>query len=109
MRILLDENLPESLLVRLRGLGHQADSVNSLRLKGLGNGSLYREVAWSYDLCFTRDAGFARSVQRLRELSPVKLLRVTLPQVRASQFVEDFVVAFQNTDWSRYTNGADWP
>ncbi len=34
----LDENLPESLLVTLQQLGHQADSVNSLRLKGARRG-----------------------------------------------------------------------
>lgn len=34
MRILLDENLPESLVDALRQLGHEVDSVNSLRLKG---------------------------------------------------------------------------
>ncbi len=109
MRILLDENLPESLAAGLRGLGHQTDSINSLRLKGLDNGALYREVAQGYDLCFTRDAGFTRSVQRLRERSHVKLLRVTLPQTRASQFAVDFIAAFEKTDWSAYVNGADWP
>ncbi len=109
MRILLDENLPESLLARLRGLGHQADSVNSLRRKALDNGTLYREVAYDYDLCCTRDAGFAMSVHRLREQSHVKLLRVTLPQSRVSQFVEGFIEAFEETDWSAYVNGADWP
>ncbi|MBI2866828.1 MAG: DUF5615 family PIN-like protein [Chloroflexi bacterium] len=109
MRILLDENLPESLLAGLRGLGHEADSVNSLRLKGLDNGTLYREVARDYDLCFTRDAAFVQSVQRLRKPRHVKLLRVTLPQTRASQFVRDFVEAFRKTDWSEYGSGADWP
>lgn len=109
MRILLDENLPESLLAELQSLGHQAESVNSLRLKGLDNGTLYREVARGYDLCLTRDAGFTRGVQGLPEQSPVKLLRVTLPQTRASQFVRDFIEAFEKTDWSAYVNGAVWP
>ena len=56
MKILLDENLPESLLAALRRLGHQVDSVNSLRLKGIDNGALYRLAAQAYDLCFTKDA-----------------------------------------------------
>lgn len=109
MRILLDENLPESLVAELRGLGHQADSVNSLRLKGLDNSTLYREVAQRYDLCFTRDASFVRSVRLLREQSHVKLLRVTLSQTRARQFVRVFLEAFERTDWSTYVSGADWP
>lgn len=109
MRILLDENLPESLLAALRNLGHQADSVNALRLKGLDNGTLYREVARGYDLFFTRDAGFAASVRRLREQGDAKLLRVILPQTRASQLVMEFMGAFGKTDWSAYMNGADWP
>lgn len=44
MRILLDENMPESLRRALGELGHEVDSVASLRLKGLDNGRLYRDV-----------------------------------------------------------------
>ena len=55
MKILLDENLPEGLIEPLRQLGHIVDSVGSLRLKGLDNGRLYREVASGYDLFFTKD------------------------------------------------------
>ena len=64
MKILLDENMPESLLGALENLGHKVDSVNHLKLKGLDNGTLYRQVAIAYDLCFTRDAGFARNALR---------------------------------------------
>ncbi|MEX2599799.1 MAG: DUF5615 family PIN-like protein [Dehalococcoidia bacterium] len=109
MRILLDENLPESLLPELRQLGHEADSINSLRLKGLDNGTLYREVAQAYDLCFTRDAAFVRGVRNAQATTRVKLLRVTLPQARAKQFVDVFTSAFEHTDWGRYANGDDWP
>ena len=44
MRILLDENMPESLRRALADLGHEVDSVASLRLKGLDNGRLYQDV-----------------------------------------------------------------
>jgi len=47
VKILLDENLPESLVAALQRLGHEVDSVNSLRLKGLDNGTLYRQIAQS--------------------------------------------------------------
>ena len=48
MKILLDETLREGLIEPLRQLGHLVDSVGSLRLKGLENGRLYREVASGY-------------------------------------------------------------
>jgi hypothetical protein len=54
VRILLDENMPESLRRALAELGHEVDSVASLRLKGLDNGRLYQDVAQRYDLCFSR-------------------------------------------------------
>ena len=54
MKIPLDENMPESLVSALEDLGHEVDSVNHLKLKGLDNGTLYRQVAVQYDLCFTR-------------------------------------------------------
>ena len=44
MKILLDENMPESLLRALERLGHEVDSVNHLKLKGLDNGTLYRQA-----------------------------------------------------------------
>ena len=108
MKILLDENIPESLVVALEDLGHEVDSVNHLKLKGLDNGTLYRQVAVQYDLCFTRDAGFAHNVRQMRDPSQVKVLRVIVPQQRTESFVPAFVDAFQKSDWSRYSNGDDW-
>ncbi len=109
MKILLDENIPESLSVALERLGHQVDTVNRLNLKGIDNGTLYRQVATDYDLCFTKDAGFARNVRQIRQQSQVKVLRVTIPQQQPGPFVDTFVETFQKSDWSRYGNGADWP
>ena len=91
MKILLDENLPESLLAALQRLGHQVDSVNHLKLKGLDNGTLYRQVAKDYELCFTRDAGFAHNVRQMRDPSLVKILRVIVPQQRVELFVPAFL------------------
>ena len=67
MRVLFDENLPVGLVEPLRLLGHTVDSVASLRLKGLDNGRLYREVASAYDLFFTKDREFANRVSTLAE------------------------------------------
>jgi predicted nuclease of predicted toxin-antitoxin system len=80
VKILLDENLPGSLLVALQKVGHEVDSINRLHLKGIDNGTLYRQVAQKYDLCFTRDAGFAHNVRQMHQRSKVKVLRVVIPQ-----------------------------
>jgi len=109
MRVLLDENMPESVHVALQELGHQVDSVVSLRLTGLDNGRLYREVAQSYDLCFTKDADFVRIVRTIDRPGSVKVLRVTIPQTPRGRFTGEFIEAFQRTDWSAYPNGSDWP
>ena len=80
--------MPESLVGALNDLGHEVDSVNRLKLKGLDNGTLYRQVAVDYDLCFTRDAGFVHNVRQMRDPSQVKVLRVIVPQ----QFIEAILV-----------------
>ncbi|MGH7768114.1 MAG: DUF5615 family PIN-like protein [Candidatus Binatia bacterium] len=109
MKILLDENLPESLVAALHNLGHNVDSVNSLRLKGIDNGALYRLACQTYDLCFTRDAGFAHNVRETAETAELKVLRVVIPQQRATPFTETFIEAFLAADWSQYASGSDWP
>jgi len=101
--------MPESLMPALRRLGHQVDSINSLRLKGIDDVTLYRDVAKDYDLCFTRDVGFAHNVGQVREGIDVRLLRVVLPQQRTAQFVPLFIQAFEQSDWFAYANGSDWP
>jgi predicted nuclease of predicted toxin-antitoxin system len=109
VKILLDENMPESLVGALEGLGHEVDSVNHLKLKGLDKGTLYRQVAIGYDLCFTRDSAFAHNVRQMRDPSQVKVLRVIVPQQKVESFVPAFVDALQKSDWSHYSNGDDWP
>ena len=101
--------MPESLAGALEDLGHEVDSVNDLKLKGIDNGTLYRQVAVDYELCFTRDAGFAHTVRQIRDPSRVKVLRVIVPQQRVEAFVPAFIDVFQKSDWSRYANGDDWP
>ena len=58
MRILLDENMPRKLLAALVAEGHEVDSVKSLQLAGIDNGTLYQMAASNYDFCFTRDGEF---------------------------------------------------
>lgn len=109
MRILLDENLPWKLVAALRAEGHKAESVHTLRLQGLENGKLYEFARSEFDLCFTRDTGFAHNVRQQKSPSHLKLLRVVLQQKPQNEFVLDFISAFRLSNWSQFQNGDDWP
>jgi hypothetical protein len=78
-------------------------------MQGLDNGKLYEFARDSFDLCFTRDGGFARVVRLGPQPVRFNLLRVTLPQKPQDQFVVDFVSAFRMSDWEDLANGDDWP
>ncbi len=109
MRIFLDENLPEGLIEPLRLLGHAVDSVASLRLKGLDNGRLYREVASGYDLFFTKDREFATRVSALPKPAPVRVILTVIPQQPEARFVTAFMESFASTDWSTSGPVREWP
>ncbi|HZE24329.1 MAG TPA: DUF5615 family PIN-like protein [Blattabacteriaceae bacterium] len=109
MKILLDENLPRKLVAALRAEGHEVESIHTLRLQGLENGKLYEFARDSFDLCFTRDAGFANNVRQGAPPSRLKLLRVTLQQKPQDEFVLDFIVAFRTSDWTQFGHGDNWP
>jgi hypothetical protein len=79
VKIFLDENMPESLAGALENLGHEVDSVNNLKLR------------------------------QMRDPSPVKVLRVVVPQQRVESFIPAFIAAFKRSDWSHYSSGDDWP
>ena len=64
--------MPESLVGALEDLGDEVHSVNHLKLKGLDNGTLYRQVAVQYELCFTRDAGFDTTFANCEILQKLK-------------------------------------
>ena len=109
MKILLDENLPRKLVAALRREGHEVESVHTLRMDGLDNGRLYQFATRSFDVCFTRDAGFIHNACQTPPPARFKLLRVRLPQKPQDDFVADFVAAFRGSDWTQYQNGDDWP
>jgi predicted nuclease of predicted toxin-antitoxin system len=109
VRILLDENLPRKLVTALRAEGHQAESVLTLHLQGLDNGRLYQFALQNYDVCFTRDFGFAKNVRQGKAPPGFKLLRVTLPQKSQDEFILDFITAFRETDFGQLSHGGDWP
>lgn len=109
MKILLDENISHSVIGPLRELGHVVESVNTLRLKGIDNGTLYREVARNFGLCLSRDAGFVESVRKIKTTAACKVLRLTIKQQPKTTFARVFIEAFQKTDWGSYSSGSDWP
>jgi predicted nuclease of predicted toxin-antitoxin system len=109
VKILLDENLPRKLVAALRAEGHEVESIHTLRLQGLENGKLYEFARDSFDLCFTRDAGFANNVRQGTPPSRLKLLRVTVKQKPQDEFVLNFISVFRTTDWTRFGHGDDWP
>jgi predicted nuclease of predicted toxin-antitoxin system len=64
VKILLDENLPGKLVAALRAEGHEVESVITLRMQGLDNGKLYQFAIENFEVCFTRDFGFANNVRQ---------------------------------------------
>ena len=109
MKILLDENLPRKLVDALRAEGHEVESVHTLWLHGLENGKLYEFACDNFDLCFTRDVGFAKTVRQGGQRTRLKLLRVTLQQKPQDEFVLDFISVFRTSDWEQFRQGEDWP
>jgi predicted nuclease of predicted toxin-antitoxin system len=109
VRIFLDENMPRKLVAALVTEGHEVDSVKSLQMQGIDNGALYQFAASNYDLCFTRDAEFSRRVRSSRPAARLKLVHVVIPQTRQDEFVQQFLNAFRETDWSNHNSGDDWP
>lgn len=109
MKILLDENLPRKLVAALRAEGHAAESVHTLRMQGLDNGRLYRFAIENFQVCFTRDFGFAHNARQSAAPANFKLLHVTLPQKPQDEFIVDFLAAFRATDLTRFQHGNDWP
>jgi hypothetical protein len=100
--------MPRKLLATLVTEGHQVDSVKSLQLQGIDNGTLYEMAASNYDLCFTRDAEFSIRVQS-KPTARLKLVHVVILQTRQDEFVQQFLAAFRETDWSSHKTGDDWP
>ena len=109
MKILLDENLPRKLVAALRAEGHQVESVHTLRMQGLDNGNLYLFAIQNFEVCFTRDFGFANNVRQGTPPAKFKLLRVTLPQKPQDEFVMDFISVFRASDLGKFRHGEDWP
>jgi predicted nuclease of predicted toxin-antitoxin system len=109
VKILLDENLPRKLVAALRADGHEVESIHTLRMQGLDNGKLYQFAVQNFEICFTRDFGFAHNVRQGSAPKKFKLLRVTLPQKPQDEFVADFITALRQKSLEEFQHGDDWP
>lgn len=94
---LLDANIPIQLVGLLRDLGVEADSAVGRGWNTLSNGNLVDvAVEAHFTALLTRDRLFGESAARaLRINNEFSIVRVALPQLRASQFLAAFRTAWQ--------------
>jgi Domain of unknown function (DUF5615) len=94
---LLDANMPVQPIALLTELGVEADSAVARGWNTVSNGSLVRAaVKAKFTALLTRDRLFGESAaQALRAHKDFGIVRVTLPQLRASQFLAAFRTAWQ--------------
>ncbi len=94
---LLDANIPVQLAALLKELGIEADTAVARGWNALSNGSLVSAAAEAkFTALLTRDRLFGESAaQVLKVHQDFGIVRVTLPQLRASRFLAAFRAAWQ--------------
>ncbi len=94
-----DANMPVQLVALLGELGVEADSAVTRGWNTLSNGALVSAaVAAEFIALLTRDRLFGESAaQALKVHSEFGIARITLPQLRANQFLVAFRAAWQKT------------
>ena len=94
---LLDANMPIQLVALLKELGIEADSSVARGWNTLSNGNLVNAaVRAKFSALLTRDRLFGESAaQTLKIHNEFCIVRVRLPQLRASQFLAAFRTARQ--------------
>jgi predicted nuclease of predicted toxin-antitoxin system len=96
---LLDANIPVQLVALLAELGVEAESAVNRGWNTLGNGSLVSAAAQAeFTALLTRDRLFGESAaSALKGHRVFCIVRITLPQLRAPQFLQAFRAAWQNS------------
>ena len=91
--------MPVQLVALLRDLGIETDSAVARGWNRLSNGSLVNAaVPAKFNALLTRDRLFGESAaQALKVHNAFCIVRVTLPQLRASQFLAAFRAAWQTS------------
>ena len=94
---LLDANMPVQLVALLKELGIESDSALARGWNTLSNGRLVRMAAEAkFSALLTRDRLFGEAAAgALRSHPDFCVVRVTLPQLRATQFLPAFRAAWQ--------------
>ncbi len=94
---LLDSNMPVQLVALLKVMGIQADSAVARGWGSLSNTSLVSAAAQAqFVVLLTRDRLFGESTaSALRAYTEFCVARVTLPRLRAAQFLQAFRTAWQ--------------
>lgn len=95
MKIKVDENLPQSLTLALRSLGHDAMSVFEQGLAGRSDDDIWPIVRDEQRLLITQDVQFADSRRSLAQGSPGVVL-VRALDTSMGQVVERVLGLFQS-------------
>jgi predicted nuclease of predicted toxin-antitoxin system len=109
---LLDANVPIQLVALLKELGIDADSAVARGWNKLSNGNLVSAaVQAKFSTLLTRDLLFGESAaQTLKVNQEFCIVRVRLPQLRASQFLTAFRAAWQTAQITPAPGRMiDWP
>jgi hypothetical protein len=96
---LLDANMPLQLVTLLKDLGIESDSAVARGWNTLSNGGLVSAAVQArFTALLTRDRLFGESAaQALKVHTEFCIVCITLPQLRAVQFVQAFQAAWQTT------------
>lgn len=103
MRIKLDENLPERLVLFLGGLGHDVDTVLAERITGQDDHTVWLAAQAERRFLITQDLDFS-DVRRFVPGTHHGLLLVRLPQPGRNALFDRLAALFSDEDvegWTR--------
>ena len=101
MKIKLDENLPSSLALHLRGLGHDVETVRQEGLEGQDDGAIWQAAQSERRFLITQDLDFSD----VRKFAPgthqgILLVRLREPGRQAlAAVVREIFSTWDASDW----------
>jgi predicted nuclease of predicted toxin-antitoxin system len=102
MNVKLDENLPAQLAAKLRGLGHDVETVHDERLSGAGDMEIWRAALTESRFLITQDLDFSDS-RRFAPGSHPGILLIRLRSPNRRSLIRRTLEHFQTeavSDWS---------
>ena len=97
MKLKLDENLPETLLVELAALNHDTDNVRQEGLAGHDDSEVWTAAQASGRFLITQDLDFS-DVRRFKTGTHHGLLLVRLPDAGRSTLTRRIIEVFRRED-----------